>query len=273
VRRHEYLPFGEEWEGPSGAGSLRFTGQARDNETGLHYFGARYYQAELGRFTTPDDPGFMSLWIPVSTNLFAYALGNPLRWIDPSGHSAQCPTDYCVDVSAPLPRTDGVAPGFARFLWDSWFRGMEIASTAGSLTQEGARIAVDWVAAPRDPTCMAASIMGGAAVGAALGGSVGIMTGPGELALLPVGTMSGGVRGTIVGLAACMSGTGPGGGGHLSRNNRHQNAQFLEATRRIERALGGRRLRPDQVERLHREVSGEGYSLQQIVDLGIAMFK
>lgn len=32
----------------------RFTGQERDPESGLDYFGARYYAATLARFTSPD---------------------------------------------------------------------------------------------------------------------------------------------------------------------------------------------------------------------------
>jgi len=31
-----------------------FTGKERDQETGLDYFGARYYGSALGRFTSPD---------------------------------------------------------------------------------------------------------------------------------------------------------------------------------------------------------------------------
>ena len=32
----------------------RFTGKERDAETGLDYFGARYYSAAKGRFTSAD---------------------------------------------------------------------------------------------------------------------------------------------------------------------------------------------------------------------------
>src|SRR5689334_2398001 len=64
LERHDYMPFGEELC-PSGATYVvcgtspagqakRFTGKERDAETGLDYFGARYYAANLGRFTTVD---------------------------------------------------------------------------------------------------------------------------------------------------------------------------------------------------------------------------
>jgi RHS repeat-associated protein len=53
VRRHDYLPFGEE-NGVPGADARRFTGKERDQETGLDYFGGRYYAQRMGRFTTVD---------------------------------------------------------------------------------------------------------------------------------------------------------------------------------------------------------------------------
>ena len=33
----------------------QFSGKERDNETGLDYFGARYYSSAQGRFTSPDE--------------------------------------------------------------------------------------------------------------------------------------------------------------------------------------------------------------------------
>jgi RHS repeat-associated protein len=50
------------------------------------YFGARYYRAGLGRFTTVD-PGHVNgdVGDPQSWNAYAYARNNPLRFIDPEG--------------------------------------------------------------------------------------------------------------------------------------------------------------------------------------------
>ncbi len=53
--------------------------------------------------------------------------------------------------------------------------------------------------------------------------------------------------------------------------NRDENAEFDEAVRRIEGRLG-RKLEKDERQRLHREVSGEHYSLAEIVDVGFALF-
>jgi RHS repeat-associated protein len=55
LRHHDFLPFGEEWQPPPSSPDQRlFTGKERDVESGLDYFGARYYRADLGRFTSVD---------------------------------------------------------------------------------------------------------------------------------------------------------------------------------------------------------------------------
>lgn len=79
------------------------TQKERDNETGLDYFGARYYASIQGRFTSadeftggpeeifedvdPHDPLFYAdATEPQSLNKYHYCLNNPLRYIDPDGH-------------------------------------------------------------------------------------------------------------------------------------------------------------------------------------------
>jgi RHS repeat-associated protein len=79
------------------------TGKERDAETGLDYFGARYYSGAQGRFTAPD-PLFIELRRladPQQLNLYSYARNNPLRFIDPNGLDIQlnCSTrDECVEA-------------------------------------------------------------------------------------------------------------------------------------------------------------------------------
>jgi len=97
-KRYDYLPFGEEIGSSVGGRSSvtgysavdatrqRFSGKERDAESGLDYFGARYFSGAQGRFTTPD-PLLNSgrPWLPQSWNRYAYTLNNPLRYIDPTG--------------------------------------------------------------------------------------------------------------------------------------------------------------------------------------------
>lgn len=62
------------------------TGKERDSESGLDNFGARYDASSLGRFMTPDPlMASAKVWNPQTWNRYAYALNNPLRFIDPTG--------------------------------------------------------------------------------------------------------------------------------------------------------------------------------------------
>ncbi|MCA2968810.1 MAG: RHS repeat-associated core domain-containing protein [Acidobacteriaceae bacterium] len=76
-----------------GAPAGLFTGKERDAETGLDYFGARYFSGAQGRFTSPDAPGADQWTVnPQSWNLYGYVRNNPLRFVDPRGRE-------CVQVS------------------------------------------------------------------------------------------------------------------------------------------------------------------------------
>ena len=53
---------------------LRFTGKEMDVGTGLVYFGARYYDPEVGRWTTVDPAG-------EGLNWYVYCRNNPLKFM------------------------------------------------------------------------------------------------------------------------------------------------------------------------------------------------
>ena len=64
----------------------RSTGKERDAETGLDYFGARYFSGAQGRFTSPDPKHFPhDIGDPQSWNKYGYTRNNPLRYTDPDG--------------------------------------------------------------------------------------------------------------------------------------------------------------------------------------------
>ena len=65
--------------------NLRFQGQYLDRETGLHFNTFRFYDPDVGRFTTPDPIGLLG-----GFNLYQYT-SNPLTWMDPLGLS--CSSD------------------------------------------------------------------------------------------------------------------------------------------------------------------------------------
>jgi RHS repeat-associated protein len=99
VKRHDYLPFGEEIVGVESGRSTtngygggdgvrqRFTQKERDIETGLDYFGARYYGPTTGRFSSVDPITVSSqrLIDPQQLNLYSYARNNPLAFVDDDG--------------------------------------------------------------------------------------------------------------------------------------------------------------------------------------------
>ncbi len=102
IERHDYLPFGEEWNPQPSIDARKFTGKERDVETGYDYFGARYLSAKTARFTTTD-PSYTlteNLVDPQRWNRYAYVRNNPLRYTDPDG-KVLSPLDFgflAVDV-------------------------------------------------------------------------------------------------------------------------------------------------------------------------------
>lgn len=80
----------------------KFTGQEEDPESSLYYYGSRYYDPSIGRFTG-QDPVFQAmgdearikeitgksqqelLADPQSLNAYSYSRNNPLRYIDDTG--------------------------------------------------------------------------------------------------------------------------------------------------------------------------------------------
>jgi RHS repeat-associated protein len=85
----EYYPFGgTSYQAGRSATEVkrkryRYTGKERDEESGLYYYGARYYVPWLGRWTSCDPAGFVD-----GPNLFAYVLNNPVGANDPYGTQA-----------------------------------------------------------------------------------------------------------------------------------------------------------------------------------------
>ena len=72
-----------------------FTGQySYVSDFGLLFYNARWYDSYLNRWTSPDqiipDP-----YNPLDLDRYAYSRNNPVNYIDPSGHSAECPSGIC----------------------------------------------------------------------------------------------------------------------------------------------------------------------------------
>ena len=127
-QRRDFFPFGENIPADSSHGgrngvtdggvatynaslgvSQQFTGQQRDDESGLDYFWERCFCPELGRFTTVDQgPGLTAN--PQAWNRYTYVWNNPLTLVDPTGNlPASMFTDTGVVGCTPGPF--GAEPG------------------------------------------------------------------------------------------------------------------------------------------------------------------
>ena len=83
-----YQPYGKQLSyAGSGSSDYGFTGEVTDL-TGLIYLRARYYHPQTSRFITKDTwQG--DYYRPLSFNAWLYGYANPIRFVDPTGHSSE----------------------------------------------------------------------------------------------------------------------------------------------------------------------------------------
>ena len=79
LARYEYDVFGAiRSETGTSDNTRKFTGKEFDADSNLYYYGARYYDPYIGRFTQRDPAGD-------GVNWYAYTRNNPLKFVDPNG--------------------------------------------------------------------------------------------------------------------------------------------------------------------------------------------
>lgn len=122
----DYYPWGGELQFVnSDTNHYKFTGKERD-ETGLDYFGARYYSNGLGRFITPDWAAkatavpYAEFADPQSLNLYTYVRNIPTVNADPDGHKGDLALLGPIiispqDVQNALDQISSIAQG----IWDA----------------------------------------------------------------------------------------------------------------------------------------------------------
>jgi RHS repeat-associated protein len=91
LQRITYKPFGEIYriEQPANRQTSQpvnyyYTGKQLD-ETGLYYYGARYYDPQIARFTQPDTI-IQAPYDSQSLNRYTYCRNNPINLVDPTGN-------------------------------------------------------------------------------------------------------------------------------------------------------------------------------------------
>jgi len=95
----EYFPYGETWVEESRNQTnlpYKFTSKELDPETGLYYFGARYYDPRVSVWVSVD-PIFekylsrkekSAIFFPVALGVYSYSNSSPIVFIDPNGKEA-----------------------------------------------------------------------------------------------------------------------------------------------------------------------------------------
>ena len=114
----------------------RYSGYIFDEETGLYYLKARYYDPETARFLS-EDTYLGQAGDPLSLNLYAYVKYNPLKYYDPTGHyvSETDRANLSPDQIALLEKlTKGWEAAYARGDAD----GMKIANDAANAVRNSA---------------------------------------------------------------------------------------------------------------------------------------
>lgn len=98
----EYFPFGETWVSEQTNTQrlpFMFTSKELDEETGLYYFGARYYDPRTSAWQSADPalPQYLAVgssapnggvYYPQNLGLYSYGFHHPLRYQDPDGRLA-----------------------------------------------------------------------------------------------------------------------------------------------------------------------------------------
>lgn len=133
-----FLPYGEEYNPQITTNNYKFTGKERDSETGLDYFGARYYENGLGRWMTPDWAAkpeavpYSDLYDPQSLNLYSYVRNIPSSNADADGH---CPT--CDELEEVVVEEVVSHPKVAQAVVETAEKVGEVAEKVGEVAEEG----------------------------------------------------------------------------------------------------------------------------------------
>lgn len=88
VNTYEYTPWGEiRNETETVDNPIKYAGEYYDDELDMFYLRARYYNPQIGRFTSLDiEEGEISN--PLDMNRYVYCRNNPIKYVDPTGKSA-----------------------------------------------------------------------------------------------------------------------------------------------------------------------------------------
>ena len=115
VNTYEYSPWGEiRNETETVDNPIKYAGEYYDDELDMIYLRARYYNPQIGRFTSLDiEEGEISN--PLDMNRYVYCRNNPIKYVDPTGESYALSwgsaTWWLAGVDGPLPIGEALVIG------------------------------------------------------------------------------------------------------------------------------------------------------------------
>jgi RHS repeat-associated protein len=142
IDREEFYPYGDSSLRTFIKKRYHYTGKEKDAESGLYYYGARYYAAWTCQFLSVDAKAKET----VRFSPYAYANNNPLKFNDPTGNQAETgdhsnqPSDQTAMTSGSEIQLDMSQSAFHKDATTSWEGGShqtssEISSEPDSISQ------------------------------------------------------------------------------------------------------------------------------------------
>ena len=229
---------------------FRYRGYYYDIDLGLYYLNARYYDAGIGRFISPDSLGYLGANGDLNSyNLFAYCSNNPVMYADPSGHSIIA----AIIIGAII----GASIGFGATVYKDYEDDGEVFN--------GSVDAIDYVA-----NTVVGGIVGSAtgalassiapAIGSFLSTSFSFsspfaLAGGEAIAITVTGAqlVGAGASAVAIGVALFASNNRP-------KDNRKQNEQFRSAMRELNITD------KDKMRRVHDQIKGKNMGYRQLID-------
>ena len=107
VNREEFFSYGETSFGSFARKRYRHAGKERDEESGLHYYGARYYASHLARWTSIDPGGPAD-----GLNRLLFCRQNPLVLVDSDGQGVEGAANEIPPETNPISGTSDAPPSY-----------------------------------------------------------------------------------------------------------------------------------------------------------------
>ena len=92
VNTEEYTPYGETSFGSFARKRYRYSGKEKDEESGLYYYGMRYFMAWISKWVCVDPLAEHPNQVGMSP--YSAIWNNPIKYTDPDGRCPDCPTLY-----------------------------------------------------------------------------------------------------------------------------------------------------------------------------------